>query len=462
VLTLALSVATADEVASKMLADAHQVGERALATVQWLIDEGAGEQGLTALGTCVKVDGQGRGILLVPGMNPITPHEFYKEIRVHVPGGGQTFTGELIGVHEKSSLGLGFVRVAESYPWEPVTFAERSGLSVGSPVASAALLGMDLLRKPYTGMGMVNSAIELPEKTFCVSGSLTGSGSPVFDAEGRAVGLVGQQVFISTQLFMQRRLITVGQRGQHWTMCFVPVEEFAFALQTIPETAEDLSPSPWLGAVHIVAVPEDLWEINQMTGPGVKLHTIAEGAAADKAGLMADDIVTGINGEPLQKTANTEQLTRSFTRALGRLDVGDVVELDVLRNGQPLKVSVALGTWPPRPNQARKLVSRELGMLVREKVHLDRYVDKTGSGAEAGLLVLQIGKDSPAQQAGLLPQDTIKAVAGEQVTTTRALQNLLEQALIARGSIDVTVSRGGEIMTFTVRMPQAPPPGAGG
>ena len=445
------SVTLADEPAGKMIADAHRLGLKSLGTVQWSTDDGTGPRFVAALGFCVKVDEQGRGILAVMGMNPGTPPEFFGDIEVLVPGGA-TLKASLIGGHKKSTLGLGFVRVDDVYEWEAITFAAQSNVSIGDRVVSVGLLSGELMRRPYVGTGFVSSAIAVPEPTLCVAnGGLTGNGSPVFDQQGRAIGIVGQQIFTSAQLFMQRQVFTVGQRGQHWTMCFVPSEEFAFALTTIPSSGADLEQAPWLGVVRVEAVPQNLWELNQMTGPGVQVHDVALGHPAEVAGLLDGDIITAINGKPLKDLGPVQFLDRMVTRHIAQMDVGDMVTLDVLRNGSRFQADLMLEAWPKRPDQTRRFVSRELGLLVREKVELDRYLDKTASGMEDGLLLVDMAQDGPALKAGLKLNDTIKAINGEPVKTVDGLSDLLTTGVESGRPIDISVSRAGDIMTFTVQ-----------
>jgi len=445
------SIASAQEPAGKMIADAHRIGQRSLGTVTWSTDDGTGQRFAAALGFCVKVDEQGRGILAVMGMNPGTPPEFFGDVEVLVPGGA-TLKASLIGVHKKSTLGLGFVRVDDVYDWEAITFAEQANVSIGDRVVSVGLLSGELNRAPYVGTGLVSAVIAVPEPTFCVAnGGLTGNGSPVFDAQGRGIGVVGQQIFTSTQLFMQRQVVTVGERGQHWTMCFVPSEEFAFALATIPTSGADLEPAPWLGVVRVEVVPENLWEINQMTEPGVQIHDVAMGHPAEIAGMLEGDIILAVNGTPIGDLGPQRFLDRLVTRLIAQMKVGDVATLEVLRNGSRFQAEVTLEAWPDRPDQTKKFVSRELGLLVREKVELDRYIDKTPSGMEEGLLVMDMAQDGPAFKAGLKINDTVKAVNGEPVSTVDAFETMLETGSQGGGTIDISVSRAGEIMTFTVQ-----------
>jgi len=68
---------------------------------------------------------------------------------------------------------------------------------------------------------------------------------------------------------------------------------------------------------------------------GVKFSDVRPGSPAAKAGLKAGDVLTQFGEKAIHNLYD-------FTDALRRSKVGDVVEVTVLRDGKPLKVSVTL------------------------------------------------------------------------------------------------------------------------
>jgi len=62
---------------------------------------------------------------------------------------------------------------------------------------------------------------------------------------------------------------------------------------------------------------------------------VVKGSPAAKAGLKADDVITKINGEQV-----TEQ--KSLTRILNQYNVGDVIEIVIVREKKEMTVSVTL------------------------------------------------------------------------------------------------------------------------
>jgi len=71
------------------------------------------------------------------------------------------------------------------------------------------------------------------------------------------------------------------------------------------------------------------------TETGVRFSDVRPGSPAAKAGLQAADVLVRFGDKSINNLYD-------FTDALRRSKVGDIVEVTVLRNGQPLKVSVTL------------------------------------------------------------------------------------------------------------------------
>jgi S1-C subfamily serine protease len=68
---------------------------------------------------------------------------------------------------------------------------------------------------------------------------------------------------------------------------------------------------------------------------GVKFSDVRPGSPAAKAGFKAGDILVQFGDKPIHNLYD-------FTDALRRSKVGDVVDVQVLRDGKPVKASVKL------------------------------------------------------------------------------------------------------------------------
>jgi S1-C subfamily serine protease len=71
------------------------------------------------------------------------------------------------------------------------------------------------------------------------------------------------------------------------------------------------------------------------TENGVKFSDVKPGSPAEKAGLKAGDVLVQFGDKPIKNLYD-------FTDALRRSKVGDVVEVEVLRDGKPVRAKVTL------------------------------------------------------------------------------------------------------------------------
>ncbi len=109
---------------------------------------------------------------------------------------------------------------------------------------------------------------------------------------------------------------------------------------------EDLT-RPWIGIVYQpvdrnVAAENNLpidygaW-ISAQSSDGSP--SIIAGSPAEKAGLMPGDIITSIGGHRIDSGAGLDDV-------LSLYKVGDTLNVEVLRDGETISVSITLGTRP--------------------------------------------------------------------------------------------------------------------
>ncbi|HSO77743.1 MAG TPA: PDZ domain-containing protein, partial [Bacteroidales bacterium] len=91
-----------------------------------------------------------------------------------------------------------------------------------------------------------------------------------------------------------------------------------------------------LMGVNITDVTSELAEAENLKEVrGVYLSGITPGGAAENAGLMEKDVVVGINGVPVETTADLQE-------KVSRYRPGDKIEVSYLRKGKPGNVNVTL------------------------------------------------------------------------------------------------------------------------
>jgi len=100
---------------------------------------------------------------------------------------------------------------------------------------------------------------------------------------------------------------------------------FQTVVEARPTTGGERGYGPYFGSIP------DFGE----TTNGLKFADVKPGSPAAKAGLKAGDILIQFGDKPIKNIYD-------FTDALRRSKVGDVVEVKVLRDGQPITASVKL------------------------------------------------------------------------------------------------------------------------
>jgi Do/DeqQ family serine protease len=144
---------------------------------------------------------------------------------------------------------------------------------------------------------------------------------------------------------------------------------------------------------------------------GAVVTRVTPGSAADRAGLQVGDVVTAINGTPLD---SADQLNN----AEGLLPANSTVTLTVLRDGKTRTVSAQLAPEKVTSIDAGKFDPRLVGVTFSD------LNDAQTSQGLSGIAVTSVNPNSRAAQAGLSSGDVIVGVGNRRITSLRDLQGL--------------------------------------
>ena len=131
-----------------------------------------------------------------------------------------------------------------------------------------------------------------------------------------------------------------------------------------------------------------------------------QGMPGAKGGLKQGDIIVKVNGKPLERGDEPDEVPQILRRQVMRMKVGDAVTFSVLRErGKPTEdVKVTLEEMPKRPNSAKRWFAEDLGFSSREMVFMDTYSRRLEPDAK-GVVVELIRPQSAAQTGGLQRND---------------------------------------------------------
>jgi Do/DeqQ family serine protease len=171
---------------------------------------------------------------------------------------------------------------------------------------------------------------------------------------------------------------------------------------------------------------------------GALVSEVTEGSAAEKAGIKPGDIITSINGKSTKTAA-------ALRAAVGILRAGENVEVGLVRDGKPRKVSATI-------SEANDKVASTTGS--KNSKGGDSSIHGGLAGAELsdsgrGVVVNGVTENSAAYQNGLRRNDVIVAAGRARVASVKELREAVKDA----NSFVLTIERGGRTLVAMIRSP---------
>lgn len=252
------------------------------------------------------------GLILTAGHVAVRPGQ---RITIIFPD-GSTARAESLGVNEGIDSGL--AQITDEGPWPFVEMGDLADIERGDwVVAMGHPGGFDAERPVVARMGRVVYSRETVVQTDCtiIGGD---SGGPLFDLDGRVIGIHSRigggltqnfHVPITTYVDTWDRLLA----GEMWN-------------RAMPSRA--LRP----GDAYIGVRPD--------RRGGTEIGEVIEGEAADNAGLRRGDRVTAVGGVGVESFGDVVHEIRNH-------EAGDTVTFSIDRDGEDLELELTLGRYEP-------------------------------------------------------------------------------------------------------------------
>jgi len=263
-----------------------------------------------------EVQGSGSGFIIDPGGVIVTAN--------HVVGSadkivvalldGTELPAEVVGLDELTDIAV--IRIKPASPLPSVGWGDSRTLEVGDWVVAAGnpfglggsvTAGIVSARGRDIGSGPFDDFIQVDAPI-----NPGNSGGPLFNADGQVVGI---------------NSAILSPTGSSVGIGFAIPSELASRI--VGELREKgRIERGWLGVTM-----QDIRE------PGVAIAEVARSGPASRAGLHAGDIVTGVNGQPVDDS-------RALLRAVAALPPGQTARLTVRRRGVEMELAVTVGRRP--------------------------------------------------------------------------------------------------------------------
>ena len=347
---------------------------------------------------------------------------------------------------------------AEARAWKPIHFSTAVP-DVGEPVYSVGMLPRSGGYESYLTQSVVAAHLRGPIRQVLTSGGgLTAFNSPVFDADGNAIGLVGYEPPAAATLDDRNQQQEIANNIST-VRSFIPSSEFAIGLVD-PPTADHPVQIAFTGLPELSGLKREEADYLGLAGrPAVQVGDVLPDSPAAKGGLKPRDVIVQFDGKPLARGDTPEELPEILRRQLVQLPPGSTVTFGVLRGGpdQPLiTITITLGHRPEIASHAKRYWSDDLGFGVRDPVLLDRYARKMKPGEAGGVVVTVLKPEGSAQAVGLQPEDMVVQVNGTPTPTLAAFKQVFGDFRHAKPheAIVMVVKRDSREQTIRIEPPQ--------
>jgi serine protease Do len=396
------------------------------------------------------------GVVMAPIalFNIQIPDEQMKDFKIVVPHEekeNDELDAVFLGRDERTSMA--FFKTKETQDWKPMRF-EDAPLKVGEPLMSVGLLPESAGYKTYFAEAKVSALLRGETPQVLATAGLAAVGSPVFNAEGKAIGLVHFQQN-QTPLLNEERVALAAITNP--PKFFVPTRDFLQSLSDMPSPEHPIT-LPWIGVLQLTGVNKDVAEVFGIANqPAIQVGDVIPATPAERAGLKRGDIIVKLNGEALERGDQPEEIPQIFRRKLSRLKPGTEVTFTVLRGkGKPLQdVKVTLEERPKAANQAKRHFFDDLGFSAREMVFADTYARRLPKDA-GGVLIALVRPQSAAESGGLHREDVVTDLNGQPVKDLADFQKKYEDLRKNKPheAVVMVVLREGNTQTIRIEPPQ--------
>jgi serine protease Do len=243
------------------------------------------------------------------------------------------------------------------------------------------------------------------------------SGGPLLNMKGEVVGI-------------NTAIIASGQ-GIGFA---IPINMAKGIIEQLKESGEVTR--GWLG-VGIQPMSEEMREYYGLEdGQGVLVSQVFPGDPADKAGIQAQDIIVGVNGEKIEDA-------RDLTGMIASLPVGSTANIRVIRNGteKTFPVTIAKREDERVASRGQQGPQGDAALGVRVSEITPEIARKFNLEDTEGIIIADVARGSKAAEAGLQPGDIIKEVNRKKIRSVQEFESALDK-IDSGDAIQLFVRRG--------------------
>jgi len=377
--------------------------------------------------------GQGSGFFIHPDGYVLTNFhvvEDSQEIKVRLKDGAE-HEARIVGADPKTDIALMKVDANRSFPTLPL--GESADVDVGDFVlAIGNPLGLEhtVTSGIVSALGRHNIGVEgdqLYADFIQVDVSINpgNSGGPLVDMSGRVIGIntaidqKGQGIGFSIPVDMIKNLVPQLKADGHVTRS-------------------------WLGARVQAVTPTLAESFGLDRSRGALVTEVAADSPAASAGLRGGDVILEFDDKEV-RTSN--QLPWMVATAGPKR----TVDVAIIRDGSEQSVEVELEKHPDQSTpdlqtaDASSDDEKDRELRIRVKDLTESLARQLGATSKSGVVVTEVGTDSPAKGAGLRARDVITRVGETSIESKDDFESTIE-GLEVGDIVRLKLVRGGQVV----------------
>ena len=353
------------------------------------------------------------------------------EITVTLADGKTELKAKKIGMDEGSDIAV--IKI-EATDLKPITFADSDKIKVGDVVLAIGnpfALRQTVTKGIISATGRNQTGISAFGNFIQTDASINpgNSGGALVDSLGRLVG-------INSAIFSQ----SGGNMGIGFA---VPSNQARSAMESLIKYGK--VQRGFLG-IQMQEMDEKLAkEFRAPNKDGILVAEVVPGGGAIKAGVKSGDVITEMNGKPVDDIA-------AFRNSIANMLPGTKVDLKVFRNGKPEVIAVTLAerdakglalNTPGSPATPAPVKAPDVldGVTVADVNAEFRKRFNIGDEVK-GALVTQVAPDSACADADVRAGDVIVDIDGKKIASADEAVKLSEEVK-TKSSVRLRISRKG-------------------
>ena len=351
------------------------------------------------------------------------------EVKVALPD-GREFESEVVLKDERVDLAVLKLDASETFP--TIAVGNSDAVEVGDLVlAMGNPFGVGQTTTSGIVSALARSQTGISDFGFFIQTDAAinpgNSGGPLIDMDGRLIG-------INTAIYSRGG----GSNG----IGFAIPSNLVRAIVASAKQGRDYFERPWIGAGFEAVTVQVAEALGLQRPSGALVSSVDDDSPAAKAGLRPGDLILRMNGSPIEHVD-------ALGYRLATQQIGKDVTFVIQRQGKEREVKVRLQRAPEGAGHEVAIDGRSpfAGATVADLS--PRTADRIGLPADRkGVVIMEIARNSTAEQVGLRPGDLVQAVNGREIASAETLRMAArQQTRLWR----FTIERDGRQMTQVLR-----------